>query len=757
MVNFCSLWYNNYMQKYNLETLNDEQKQALLQTEGAVLVTAGAGSGKTRLLTHRIAYLIKEKKVNPYNILAITFTNKAANEMLERTSAMLDGFVDPWISTFHSMCAKILRFDIDKLGYKKSFSIYSDSDTDKLLDQILQEQNLADDKKDFKKTCSFHIANCKNNNMSMQEYHQAFITVTDIDKIMSVFAAYQNRLFENNALDFNDLLNLTYKLLAEHKEVRDFYTNRFQYILVDEFQDTNVVQYELVKLLSSVHKNIFVVGDEDQCIYSWRGASYKNIKRFTKDFDVKMFKLETNYRSTPNILSYANSLITNNSSRIEKNLKAVKTDGQDPEVYEAFDEQQEANFITSKIDFLVKEKGYKYSDFAVLMRVNALTLSFEQTLLSYNIPYKIFGGFKFFERAEIKNVLSYLKTFVNPQDEIALLRIINFPKRGIGDGAISKIKEIALKKRKSLLEIMLEVEEYELPSSLKNKVKSFAETYKTLYAEYEAMPLVEFVKKVIQDFDIKSGYNSNIDEEYYKIMNIDTLVSSIEEFAEKNADYGLNEYLESVTLMSDIDNMDSSDNVILATVHSVKGLEFPVVFVVGLEEKLFPISRAYDNPNDMEEERRLMYVAITRAEERLYLTYTNSRFMYGRRQYTMPSRFLKEVGYAPKLKTPVYDNGYATFSNSFTKNNYTYESKSFENSASFGIGVDNLKNTVSTQNQSKSGKDVSIYKVGQSVLHTRFGLGKIIAIKGTDADIKFDKLGVKTLILTLAPLEIIEE
>lgn len=743
------------MQKYDLNTLNNEQKQALLQTEGAVLVTAGAGSGKTRLLTHRIAYLIKEKKVNPYNILAITFTNKAANEMLERTSAMLDGFVDPWISTFHSMCAKILRLDIDKLGYKKSFSIYSDSDTDKLLDQILQEKNLNDDKKDFKKICSFHIANCKNNNMSIEEYHQNYLSITDIDKIIEVFVMYQKRLFDNNALDFNDLLNLTYKLLSEHKEVRDNYTKRFMYILVDEFQDTNVVQYELVKILSSDYKNIFVVGDEDQCIYSWRGASYKNIKRFTQDFDVKMFKLEINYRSTPNILTYANSLIKNNSSRIEKNLKAVKNEGNEPEVYEAFDEQQEANYITSKIDFLVKEKGYKYSDFAILMRVNALTLAFEQTLLSYNIPYKVFGGFKFFERAEIKIVLAYLKIFVNPQDEISLLRVINFPKRGIGEGAISKIKEVANRERKSLLDVIVNIENYDFPSSLKNKVKYFGEIYKNLYAEYETMPLVEFVKKVIKDFDVKGGYNSNIDEEYYKIMNIDTLVSAVEEFAEKNAGYGLSEYLESVTLMSDIDNLDSSENVILATIHSVKGLEFPVVFVIGLEEKLFPISRAYDKPSDMEEERRLMYVAITRAEERLFMTYANSRFMYGRRQYTMPSRFLKEIGYAPKLKTPVYENE-NYFSSGFAKSNYSYESKgNYENNTSFGIGTENLKGSFSNQS-TKSQVDVSIYKVGQSVVHTRFGLGKIISIKGTDADIKFETLGVKTLILSLAPLEIVE-
>lgn len=301
------------MQKYDLTTLNNQQMEALLQTEGAVLVTAGAGSGKTRLLTHRIAYLIKEKQVKPWNILAITFTNKAANEMLERTNDMLDNQGEPWISTFHAMCAKMLRRDIDKLGYKSSFSIYADSDTDKLLDQILIAKHLDADKKDFKKVVSFHIANCKNNNMSLSDYHAAFSSAPDIDLIMEVFEAYQQRLFESNALDFNDLLTKTYELLFKCQDVREYYQNRFQYILVDEFQDTNIVQYELVKMLAMQHKNIFVVGDEDQCIYTWRGASYKNIARFRKDFDVKVFKLEINYRSTPNIISYANSLISHNT------------------------------------------------------------------------------------------------------------------------------------------------------------------------------------------------------------------------------------------------------------------------------------------------------------------------------------------------------------------------------------------------------------------------------------------------------------
>lgn len=431
------------MQNYDLNSLNSEQLKALKQVEGAVLVTAGAGSGKTRLLTHRIAYLIKEMGVAPYNILAITFTNKAANEMLERTSFMLEKGADVWVSTFHSMCVRMLRQFIDRIGYKKSFSIYNDSDSDKLIDQILIEKKLDQNKRDFKKLVGFHISNCKNNNLSLQEYHNQMLTVPDIDKIMDVFGEYENRLKEANALDFDDLLTKTYQMLLTCDEAREFYTNRFKYILVDEFQDTNVVQYELVRLLSQKHKNVFVVGDEDQCIYTWRGASYKNISRFIRDYEnVKMFKLEANYRSTPNIVALANSLISHNTSRIEKVLKAVKQGGNEPEFYNAYDEQEEANYVISKINFLVREKGYKYSDFAVLMRMNALTLAFEQTLLSYNIPFKIYGGFKFYERAEIKIVLAYLKLFINPNDEVALLRVINFPKGGLATAQFQQSKNL---------------------------------------------------------------------------------------------------------------------------------------------------------------------------------------------------------------------------------------------------------------------------------------------------------------------------
>ncbi len=734
------------MHKYNIDSLNEEQKKALFETQGAVLVTAGAGSGKTRLLTHRIVYLIEQKNVDPFNILAITFTNKAANEMSERVNEMLESKSFVWISTFHSLCSKILRRDIEKIGMKKSFSIYSESDSDKLLDQILKNFGIdADDKKSFKKKVKFHISNRKNNNFSLQEYQTVFSTLEDIQEIIKVMESYQQRLTENNALDFDDLLTKTYELLKTNPELLEYYSNRFQYILVDEYQDTNFIQYELIKLFGKKHKNIFVVGDEDQCIYTWRGASYENMARFKKDYNAKVFKLEINYRSTPNILSLANNVISNNSLRIEKTLKSVKNEGVKPEFFEAYDEQSEANFVCKKIFSLMKEKNYQFSDFAVLMRVNAISLPFEQSFLSNNIPHKIYGGFKFFERAEIKNVLSYLKLFVNPEDEIALLRVINFPKRGIGEGAISKIKEIAIKERKSLFEIMKNINDFDLSSQIKKKVFDFFEIFKGLFFDYENLPLCDFVSEVVKRFAIKSAYDQNIDEEYYKTLNIDQLIASISEFSEKNTDGGLSEFLESVTLVSDADTMDNSNNVTIATIHAVKGLEFKVVFIVGVEEKLFPISRAFDNPKDMEEERRLMYVAITRAEEQLFLSYTSTRYLYGRREFTKISRFLKEAGYKPIFKTPVVEE-------------FEYSKKSmpdFKGSV-FGNSVLNVKNKLQEQTSKESlTKDISQFKVGQAISHTKYGKGEIISIEGRDADIRFEGFGVKTLILDLAPISII--
>lgn len=716
------------MSNYDLNSLNSEQIKPLLQTEGAVLVTAGAGSGKTRLLTHRIVYLMEEKSVSPYNILAITFTNKATNEMRERICKMTDGGESIWISTFHSMCAKILRRDIDKMGYSRDFSIYSESDSDKVKKQVLESLGRNDE--DSRKALSRHLSNWKNGVLSLDKYAEEEED-EEFEIILKAMRDYEQTLKENNALDFDDLLTKTYTLFKTHPEVLNYYANRFKYILVDEFQDTNIVQYELLKQLASIHQNIFAVGDEDQCIYSWRGANFKNIFNFKRDFkDVKVFKLERNYRSTQGILDLANNLIKNNTTRLEKKLWTEKEVGDEPQLYPAYDERDEANYVAKTISFLCS-KGYKYDNFAILMRANALSRSFEEALLSYNIAHKIYGGFKFFERQEIKNVIAYLRLFTNPKDDVSLERIINFPKRGIGDGAILKIKELSGGRR--LLETILS-EDIKNENAVYKKLQLFIDTFNNLKKHYESEGLTDFVKDVITCFDIRSAFNPKDDEDFNKLMNIDSFISSVAEFEKQNEGATLSDYLESVTLISDIDNMGEDGSVTIATIHAVKGLEFKVVFVVGCEEGVFPGARSLGSNSDLEEERRLMYVAVTRAEEKLFVTYCSKRYIYGQTRFEMPSRFIKELGIIKKKKEerivekPAY--------NSFSPINFFKRE----------------------EKKKEERKDTSVFKIGQKVNHPKFGEGVILDITpdGLVGDIDFEGFGKKSLMLDIAPLEILD-
>lgn len=714
------------MKNYDLNSLNEEQMKPLLQTKGAVLVTAGAGSGKTRLLTHRIAYIM-ENNVSPYSILAITFTNKATNEMKERISRMTSGANDIWISTFHSMCAKILRRDIDKLGYSRDFTIYSESDSDKVKKDVLSELDEADDK--MKKLLSFHLSNWKNGVQSLEEYslHEED---PDFEIIKEAMQRYEETLKENNALDFDDLLIKTYLLFKTNPDVLYRYANRFEYILVDEFQDTNIVQYELLKQLASVHQNVFAVGDEDQCIYSWRGANFKNIFNFKKDFkDVKIYKLERNYRSTPEILNIANNLIKNNTTRLEKKLWTEKPKGESPVLYPAYDEKDEANFVARTITQLLS-KGYSLNDFAILMRANALSRSFEEALLSYNIAHKIYGGFKFFERAEIKNIIAYLRIFVNPKDDVSLERIINFPRRGIGEGAIAKIKSLGSGKR--MLETLLS-DDIKEENAVYKKLQLFIDTYKNLNQMKDQLTITEFVKLMLSSFDFRSAFNPKDDEDFGKLMNVDSFISSVKEFEDNNPDATLSEYLESITLMSDADNLGEEGAVTIATIHAVKGLEFKVVFVVGAEEGIFPGARSLGSNAELEEERRLMYVAVTRAEEKLFLTHCSKRYIYGQTRFQTPSRFCKELGIVkpkdikqePEVQTPRFSP----------------------------MGF--FKSSVKKEESPK--KDTSIYCVGQKVSHPKFGDGVILDITSDRlvADIDFEGFGKKSLMLEIAPLEIL--
>ena len=702
------------MNKYDINSLNDEQKKALYETDGVVLVTAGAGSGKTRLLTHRICYLLTEKHISPYNILAITFTNKATNEMKERVREMCDHNV--WISTFHSMCVRILRQEIDFLdGYDKNFTIIAENDRDKIIKEIVKELELGDD--DVAKI-EHHIDNIKNKGLDIEEYFLSLMRYGNeraLKEYMRAVFMYEERLKKNNSLDFDDLLNKTLFLFQNYGEVLSRYANRFQYVLVDEFQDTNLVQYKLVKLLVSVHKNLFVVGDEDQCIYSWRGANFHNIFNLKNDFDnVKVFKLEQNYRSSKNILSLANNVISNNKERLEKRLWTEKDDGLPPVVYSAFDERDEALFVATEIEKL-REEGYKLSDFAVLMRINALSRPIEEGLLAYNIPYKVYGGLKFFERAEIKILLAYLSIFVNKKDEISLLKVINFPRRGVGDVAINTLK---LEAEDGILNYILS-EKFKC-HKLYKKLENFVENYRKLDKERENLSLYDFAKRVIKDFKIDLEYAGKDEENINKSRNIDSFLASIKEFEAENEGATLADYLSGVMLKSDQDDMEGDGYVSLSTVHAVKGLEFRVVFVVGLEEGIFPLSRATNLPSEMEEERRLMYVAITRAEEKIYLIHATKRFMYGKPNYETESRFLKELNIVEKnLPKPK-------------------EKKKKEDKAQefFDSGL----------------------KVGDKVIHPRFGEGEILDISADGMVGKIDFSGsVKELMLNMAKLEKMED
>ena len=747
-----ALWYDIIMEI--LDSLNEEQTQALLSIDGVNLVTAGAGTGKTRLLTHRIAYLINTLCVDPYNILAITFTNKAANEMKIRVEALVRGGNRVWISTFHSMCVRILWQDIEKLdcSYDRNFTIYSDTDTNRLLKQILKEFGIEDDVKNYE----FHISNCKNKNMSIEAYENEIQHQKDADTIIRVFKEYEKNLKDNNALDFDDLLTKTYQLFIKCPDVLEFYSNRFEYVLVDEFQDTNKIQYDLVKLLVSKHHNLFVVGDEDQSIYSWRGADFTNIFNIKKDFaGTKVFKLERNYRCTKNILDSANKLISLNNERFDKQLWTDK-ESDNKVLYEKYyDEKEEAENVASVVYSLVARHGYKYSDIAILVRLNALTMPFEEKLLSYNIPHKIYGGFKFFERAEIKNILSYLRIFVNPKDEVSLLRIINFPKRSIGDSAVSSLKSIAIENGESVLNIILNIEKYPEAKGIYNKIKEFKDTYLKLQQLRAELPFDEFVIRVIEDFEIKKAYPNDNDDNLDKLLNIDQLISSVKSFMHSNPTLGLADWLESVTLQTDIDTMDDSDNVTIATIHAVKGLEFKVVFVVGMEDGIFPLSRAKENNRDLEEERRLAYVAFTRASERLYLSSCRTRFIYGRTNYEKESQFIYEAELAKKERPKYFFDDYDNKPVNNEYDGYSYNTKqNFQSiyipkpQKSLDDGIKNVSSTASKE-----------YMVGQIVGHPKFGVGTITSISADKkmADIDFGTFGKKTLMLDIAPLKIIKK
>ena len=632
-----------------LEKLNEEQKGPVLQTEGPVLVLAGAGSGKTRVLTSRIAYLVEEKGVPAKAILAITFTNKAADEMKERLGRMINTS-GMWVCTIHSMCVRILRDYASAVGVEPNFSIYSETERSNIIKKSFQECGFEDEK--LLKNAKWHIANAKMLGYEPTRYLDENAGEPQIEKIVAVYRRYQAHLKENNSLDFDDLLSETRKLLLTNSDAREYLSSRFRYVLVDEFQDTNAVQYDIVRLLSSTHKNLFVVGDDDQSIYGWRGAKIENILNFERDFaGAKVYKLERNYRSTKEILTLANEVIKNNGRRKKKVLWTENPEGDKTKVYEGEQETDEARFVAHTIAGLMRNKGYQFSDFAILMRLNALTRAFEQEFTSDGIPFKVFGGFKFFERKEVKDLLAYLRVINNPLDGEAIVRIINFPKRGIGQTTVDKLQAYAAREELSVYDAIIDLDEMGFNASTRAKLEAFFSLIKKWILESHELPVNDLVRNIVSDTGMRQAYSDNSDESINKLANIEEFISSVDEYCKLNPDATLTDYLQQVTLSSDTDEMDDSDYVTLATVHAVKGLEYKCVFVVGLEENIMPVSRSVGSSEDMEEERRLMYVAITRAKERLYLTRSKSRYLYGKREASMRSRFLKELKEVVELPT----------------------------------------------------------------------------------------------------------
>ncbi len=691
---------NREMEKI-LGNLNKEQREAVETVHGPLLVLAGAGSGKTKLLTSRIAYLIKHECIRPRNILAVTFTNKAAKEMKERLGNILGENVVKymWVGTFHGICGRMLRENIENYCFQsgkkldKNFSIYDETDSNAVIKQAIKKLNL-DDKVYAPKLVKTVISNAKN---KMQDAYTFATFARDFksQKIAAIYEEYENTLNNNNAIDFDDMLMLTVKLLEQCKEVRKQYYDRFQHILVDEFQDTNMAQYKLINMLYSNmepeipdERSLCVVGDVDQSIYSWRGADYTIILNFQKDFKkTKLIKLEQNYRSTANILNVANAIIENNTERVDKVLYSNKGDGELIDYFEAQDESDEANFIASRIK---QDSGGDYNRYAILYRTNSQSRALEEACMAAGIPYRIYGGLKFYDRKEIKDIIAYLKLIYNTDDSQSFRRIVNVPKRAIGDTTVKNLAEFADKEDISLFAACQRIEDaLEISPRTRSKLKDFSELILKFKDAQSSYSLQDFVTLVIE----KTGYlaelqRENTPEAEADIENLQELVNVAGEFVPEESDNALGEFLQQVALVSDLDGMDDiTNNVTLMTLHSAKGLEFPVVFLAGCDEGVFPHQRTFNIPSEMEEERRLMYVGVTRAEEKLYLTSAKRRQMWGEYKYYNPSRFIEEIPHQ-LLNSIGFEgstSGSSTFQNAvskakYGKSDYSYSSAQFDSS-----------------------------------------------------------------------------
>ncbi len=761
----------------DLTMLNPEQRLAAETLEGPVLILAGAGSGKTRALTCRVANLI-DHGVPPYAILALTFTNKAAREMKDRITALVgEQAEDAWISTFHSTCARILRRDIEKLGYSRSFVIYDEDDQGAVIKELLKRQNI-DEKFLPMREIRAKLSDMKNKLMNPDEWFQKSERDRRCQMLHDVFSAYEARLKELNALDFDDLLVKTLELLADHPPVLDSYRRRFRYVMVDEYQDTNYAQYMLVKLLTDQSRNLCVVGDDDQSIYGWRGADIRNILDFEKDYpDAKVVKLEQNYRSTANILDAANQVIAHNNGRKEKALWTEAAAGETIKLFTAGDEREEAAWVADRIRHLHRQ-GEGYGTVAVLYRGNAQSRVIEEMLMRASIPYKVFGGQKFYERREVRDIIAYLRVIVNPSDDVSLRRIINVPKRSIGDSTVQELVQHARDNEMPLYSALTDIPE-SLSSRPRKCVSDFAQLMTMLTAMKEVMPLGEFVRTLIDKTGLMEQYQrEDTEESRARVENIQELEGAVEEFAKRAENATLEEYLENVSLVTDMDREgDERGYATLMTLHSAKGLEFPNVFITGLEEGVFPSSRSVMDENRLEEERRLCYVGITRAQKRLYLSRASQRMLFNQVNHNAPSRFLEEIP-ARLMQDEWAERKEAAFRNApqpTRQRGYGsgYGLKSTPPMSELGkprltlngnaLNIPGVQKgmVASPARQLTSSAMQNLFKKNDRVIHRKFGEGVVVDVRGTGADariqIEFTAYGVKEFSLSIAPIVKLED
>lgn len=763
-----------------LTGMNDQQAEAVQTTEGPLLIMAGAGSGKTRVLTHRIAYLIDEKMINPWNILAITFTNKAAREMRERAVALNPATSETLIATFHSMCVRILRREADHIGYNRNFTIVDPGEQRTLMKRILKNLNL-DPKKWNERAILGTISNAKNDLLDEIAYeHQAGDMYTQI--VAKCYKAYQEELHRSKAMDFDDLIMMTLRLFDKNPDVLAYYQQRYQYIHVDEYQDTNHAQYQLVKLLASRFKNICVVGDADQSIYGWRGADMQNILDFEKDYpEAKVVLLEENYRSTKKILQAANEVIKNNRNRRPKKLWTQNDEGEQIVYYRANDERDEAVFVASTIDNIVREKVKNFKDFAVLYRTNAQSRTIEEALLKSNIPYTMVGGTKFYSRKEIRDVISYLNLIANTSDNISFERVVNEPKRGVGPGTLEKLRNFAYEQNTSLLDASANIMLSPIKGKAAQGVYDFANMILNLRDQLDGLSITDTVEAILD----KSGYLDALSmqqtlESQSRIENIEEFMSVTKNFDETNTDGTedetgidrLGRFLNDLALIADTDDGEiEAAEVTLMTLHAAKGLEFPVVFLIGMEEGVFPLSRASEEPDELEEERRLAYVGITRAEEILFLTNANTRTLFGKTSYNRPSRFLREISDDLLQYQGLARPANSSFGVRFTK----------EEPIQFGQGM-SLQQALQTRKAnaqpqkhtggaqpfskatgglpfskaSDSGNSATDWEIGDIAHHKKWGDGTVLEVTGSgktqELKIKFPEVGLKKVLASVAPI-----